>query len=297
MTSKNREAYGAKRPHKDGSQSGTHVISAIDDGKPKTVEKTRIVETIGKMPPVEIRPFTEKGNTFPPYVIGSIAQGESLLKSSFLNKYRTGGTNYVVVQIHAVKWSNDVIFGRNHFIGCDVALISDDKYFRRTALPGDVVIVKLLSTDTWRVSESNSDELLVGALNQKESKEGGKKNVQKLLIHKQTPRYRGPAEFIHTTLGLGECIKDLGQWPTDAQPRATIEYVLQRGFQSLQPCVLMVPAGQTAPYRIIPNRFYLFKSYSEAYPVIAVYGCDIPSTFHDRSQGQLIPRQKLLHTA
>ena len=209
---------------------------------------------------------------------------------------------YVVVNLHAIKWTHTVVFGKNTFIRKDIAIEKLPGENRLGALPGDVVVVKMLPRDQWNKEKSHEQDKDIDpndtSIQQNEPHKpkgyatgtatlpDGRK-VRKALQHDPSKRYLGKAERIHHALELGENVAEMGAWDSELQPRGIIVAVLERGFNRFQPCRLMLrtdPRKPDAPPevpKIVANRYYTFKPFSEAYPVIAVYGDDIPTVLQD----------------
>ena len=75
-------------------------------------------------------------------------------------------------------------------------------------------------------------------------------------------------------------------WTSNLQPRGSVEYIIERKkpLDRLQSCLFYLSPNQTKPpLPIKKDRWYRFKSYNVAYPFIAVYGEDIPSSYQNEN--------------
>lgn len=208
---------------------------------------------------------------------------------------------YVVVNVHALKWTHQVVFGKNTFIRRDIAIDKSLETNRQGALPGDVVVVKLYARDRWERQKKDDNSEGADASSpyeqhdEKHNPKGYKsgtatlpdgRKVHRALQHEPGKRYLGKAERIHNALNLGEDIAQEAGWEEELQPKGIIVAILERGFNRFQPCRMVLrtdPKNPDAPPQvpqIYANRYYTFKPFSEAYPYIAVYGDDIPSAFY-----------------
>ena len=276
----------AKHGHAEGKSHDNHGKAAAHHqggggrgggGAPKHHESLDFHATVGKLPEVVVGDAnTVKEAPFLPYKIGTLPVAEDLLKKTDYS--HPGGDTYVVMEVKCIKWTHSVVFGVNKFVGRDVALVEE----RCGALPGDVVLVRLLPHDEWYAKEGYGDDVPTGVTS-KEYREGtaelpdGRK-VHKILEHRATVPLSSysAAERIHVSLGLptNNIAKD-AKWPDDAQPRGKICEVLERGFKRLHPC--RVFHSGDGPVEVKADRYVMFKPYNQAYPIVAVYGRDIPS--------------------
>jgi DIS3-like exonuclease 2 len=214
---------------------------------------------------------------------------------------------HVVGRLQLKSWTNAVAFVKSpHVIPFDVFVGGIEN--RSGALPGDLVIVQLKPRAEWKPSTRENNDghnhvplLHKPAANQRPTAaaaESGSDDgdeivgnptfadgraVADVMVHAGGERAPADdAERLHRAIGG----PDSYDWPRNLQPEGKIVAVLERRFDPIQCCRLFVGhprEGQPeqGPPRIMPDRWYRFKSYSDDFPMVAVYGRDIPTAFRD----------------
>jgi DIS3-like exonuclease 2 len=198
---------------------------------------------------------------------------------------------HIIGELVVKKWTTAVAFVKSpHVLPYDVFVGGLEN--RGNALPGDIVVIQLKPQSEWKTSTREGiDSTHKPTLSHKA--QGGDaatsqledgRTVMNVLKHDAGSRKAGDhAERLTRDLN-GHT--DFTSWPANLQPEGFVVMVLERRFDPTQCCRHF--AGQPQPNqpaqgppRIMNERFYRFKSYSDDFPIVAIYGRDIPSTFHD----------------
>jgi DIS3-like exonuclease 2 len=208
---------------------------------------------------------------FPRYVLGSEPEIEDQLRRGEL----------VVGVLSILKWTTGIAFVRNSAFQGDVAIMGVEN--RMQAFHDDVVIVKLAPRSQWTVRTAQEgaaldvvDAPLLGLAKrdaQAELPDGRK-------IMRVIDPGRAARGSVHTEEALTEAL-DLRrhyQWGTALQPCGHVIRVLERNYIRHQPCRLL---GATPAGGVRPNNYVKLRCYNDRYPLIGVYGRDIPSSFSE----------------
>lgn len=190
----------------------------------------------------------------------------------------------VIGRLQLKSWTNAVAFVKSRLFPWDVFVGGIEN--RSGALPGDIVVVRLKPRSEWKpstrvqASEANHTSTLHrpdedGAL----PRLADGRRVEHVLEH-DAPDRPPQDDVERLTLALAGK-RDFSDWPANLQPEGQVIAVLERRFDRIQCCRFFAGRDQQGPVEINPSRWYRFKSYSDDFPVVAVFGRDIPTTFRD----------------
>jgi DIS3-like exonuclease 2 len=206
---------------------------------------------------------------------------------------------HVVGRLQLKQWTNAVAFVKNPLFAFDVFVGGVDH--RGPALPGDIVVVKLKPQSEWKAAQREGVDSeykpFLHAAPAKGTDDGSPASaaspalpdgraVENVLRH--DPSRRG-AQDDASRLARALNARENLEWPANLQPEGTVVKVLERRFDPMQCCRFFdgsrpqqgEPTGPKQPPRIELDRWYRFKSYSDDFPIVAVYGRDIPANFRD----------------
>ena len=185
----------------------------------------------------------------------------------------------LIGSLKVIKWGMGIAFLKCPGLGVDVEIHGFPN--RGVALPDDIIAVQLEDESTWNETSAAVDEEMKhvpygistgGTLPDGravhhviEDAAGAKKNET-------------PAGRIYQLLGAAPPAFEIGK-----KPRGKVVAILERRNCPRQPCRFADNPG-----RLKPERFYRFRPYNERYPMIAVYGRDIPTNFYDNI-AQVLP--------
>lgn len=199
----------------------------------------------------------------------------------------------VVARLSLRSWTGSAAFGQcPSVLPADVFLAGSDA--RGGALSGDVVAIRLNPQSEWHPAPNAGPDS--GAIGHTPAgyKRGSGEDAPRLadgrvvvhaVKHKARPTAQTPAERIwHACCGD---VLPTFDWNRKLQAQGSVCRVLERRFERFQCCRLFEKAAHDPGFRMEPNRWYRFKSYADDFPVVAVYGRDVPQRFREHADQYL----------
>ena len=227
-----------------------------------------------------------------------------------------------IATLHVVSWTSSAAFGKGYWKadtnGGGSSVILDVSRGDPNALPGDVVLIQLDDPSRWMPPGSEAggqqqrDDAGEAAANWLEAApqvegelllaDGDDKRLPdgREIVHaiKVNPDESIAVRRMRSTLA-GRVALSVGapvspptdcRWPSGLQPRGFIEKVVKRNFERMHACRFFAPpttdpSKKSGPLQL--ERFHRFKPYDVAFPIIAVFGRDVPSNLRDTPEDYL----------
>lgn len=185
----------------------------------------------------------------------------------------------VVGSLKIIKWGMGIAFVTCPGLGVDIEIHGFPN--RGAAFPDDIVAVELEDESTWNaattISTDEEKHVPFGIATGGTLPDG--RAVHHVIENVSTAAKRDhPVSRIYELLGTAPPSVEAGK-----KPRGKVIAVLERRNVPRQPCRFASDPG-----RLKPDRFYRFRPFNERYPMIAVYGRDIPTHFYDNI-AQVLP--------